>query len=218
MNATQSSGRVVSRGRSSHGGRRRGAGIGGSRNGHTGAGGRGRGRRRGIRFTGILAATGGGLLASLLGLGVIGVVVDALAESGLADIEGDGLDVLGDIRGLSIVALAAELQCRLEGIILTCHLRCKKSESVTSHLPSHSCSASCHPCTVPGRHCAGPGTTSLSEIISEVHVLPSRFTYSARRSSPDRCQSQTGIRSCRMLSWTSWSSCYPGPRRPGSRG
>lgn len=125
LNSTQSSGRVVSRRRSSHRGGRRGAGIGGSRDGHAGAGGRARGRRRGIRFTGILAATGGGLLASLLGLGVVGVVVDALAESGLADIEGDGLDVLGDIRGLSIVALAAELQCGLGGIILACRLRAR---------------------------------------------------------------------------------------------
>ena len=37
------------------------------------------------------------LLASLLALGVVGVRVDALAVGGLADVEGDGLNVLAGV-------------------------------------------------------------------------------------------------------------------------
>lgn len=54
------------------------------------------------------------ILASLLALGIVGVSVDALAVGGLADVEGDGLNVLAGVGNGPVTALALELQSGLE--------------------------------------------------------------------------------------------------------
>jgi hypothetical protein len=52
-----------------------------------------RGRSGGVGRAGVLATALGTLLADALAGGVVGVRVDALAVGGLADVEGDSLDV-----------------------------------------------------------------------------------------------------------------------------
>lgn len=49
-------------------------------------------------------------LAGLLAIGIIWVSVDALSEIGLADVEGNSLDVWGDIGSLAIRADAVVLE------------------------------------------------------------------------------------------------------------
>jgi hypothetical protein len=44
------------------------------------------------------------LLAGLLAIGIVGVSLNALREIGLADVEGDGLDVWSDIGSRSVGA------------------------------------------------------------------------------------------------------------------
>lgn len=100
----------------SHSGRAAGlAGRGGSGHGHS-AGGRsgGGGRGRSGHGSGILTSTVSSILASLLALGIVGVSVDALAVGGLADVEGDGLNVLAGVGNGPVTALALELQSGLE--------------------------------------------------------------------------------------------------------
>lgn len=50
------------------------------------------------------------LLAGLLAIGIIGMSVDALSEIGLADVEGDGLDIRADIGSAAVGADTLELQ------------------------------------------------------------------------------------------------------------
>lgn len=75
------------------------------------------GRRHGIDSGGILGAAVCSLLTSLLATEVIGVSVDALAEVGLADIEGDGLDVWRDVGRAAVRAGAGEVERVLEKLL-----------------------------------------------------------------------------------------------------
>jgi hypothetical protein len=61
------------------------------------------------------------LLASLLAVRIIGVGVDALAKVGLADVEGDGLEVRRHIGSGAVGADAAELQGFLGGLLAAVH-------------------------------------------------------------------------------------------------
>lgn len=142
----------------SHSGRAAGlAGHGGSGHGHS-AGGRSGGGGRGRRGhgSGVLASTVRSLLASLLALGIVGVSVDALAVGGLADVEGDGLDVLAGVGDGTVTARALELQSGLE---LELSVGFNDSERAKNVQDRRSWPRS-SPCTYPGRRSAGPGTTS----------------------------------------------------------
>lgn len=77
----------------------------------------GSGGRHGIGSAGILGAAVCSLLAGILAAEVIGVSVDALAEVGLADIEGNGLDVLRDVGRAAVRAGAGELESVLEKLL-----------------------------------------------------------------------------------------------------
>jgi len=110
---TNSDGSIRAGALCSHRGRGGLARRGGSGQGHSPGGRSGSGQRRRGHGSRVLGCTLSSLLASLLAVGVIGVSVDALAEGGLTDIEGDGLDVLAGVGSGSVSARALELQSAL---------------------------------------------------------------------------------------------------------
>lgn len=59
------------------------------------------------------------LLAGLLSIGIIGVILNALSEIGLANVEGNCLNVLADIGGLAVAADTVELEgFRIASVLL----------------------------------------------------------------------------------------------------
>lgn len=79
----------------------------------------GRSRSGGGHRACVLGATSGGLLTGALTLGIIGVRVDTLDISVLADEERNGLRVGGHVGGGTIAADTAELQGALFKLLIS---------------------------------------------------------------------------------------------------
>lgn len=102
------------------------------------------------------------LLAGLLSIGIIGVILNALSEIGLANVEGNCLNVLADIGGLAIAADTVELEgflCIVSYPLIIAII--SELDQSISNIQDRKCFALCQCCKSLGRHCAGRYTRSL---------------------------------------------------------